>query len=70
MKTDNLDLDDDLQPEYDLTQLRIRRLGPGRKTFAGTLAGLERNVNVSAAPRYVDHAILPSPGQTAEIPPG
>jgi len=27
--------DDDLLPEYDLQKLRVRKFGPGRKTFAG-----------------------------------
>jgi hypothetical protein len=44
MKKDSLDLDDDLQPEYDLTQLRIRRLGPGRKSFAGIIVRLDPDV--------------------------
>lgn len=26
---------DELRPEYDLKSLRIRKVGPGRKTFAG-----------------------------------
>jgi hypothetical protein len=38
MEKDSLDSNDELQPEYDLTQLRIRRLGPGRKSFAGSTA--------------------------------
>jgi hypothetical protein len=27
--------DDDLLPEYDLHKLRLRKFGPGRKSFAG-----------------------------------
>jgi len=27
--------DDDLLPEYDLKKLRVRKFGPGRKSFAG-----------------------------------
>jgi hypothetical protein len=27
------DLGDELRPEYDLSTLRVRRLGPGRKSF-------------------------------------
>lgn len=34
MKKDNSDLEDTLRSEYDLKQLRVRRLGPGRKSFA------------------------------------
>jgi hypothetical protein len=33
MKKDNLELDDELLPEYDLKSLRIRKLGSGRKSF-------------------------------------
>lgn len=28
-------MQDDLLPEYDLKKLRVRRVGPGRKSFAG-----------------------------------
>ena len=28
---------DDLRPEYDLQSLRVRKLGPGRKSFSGTI---------------------------------
>jgi hypothetical protein len=70
MNKDNLDLDDDIQAEYDLTQLQIRRLGPGRTTFAGTIVSLERDAIVSTVLRDVDNSISPNPGQTAEIPPG
>jgi hypothetical protein len=35
--------DDDLRPEYDLRSLRIRKLGPGRKSFGDTVR-LERDV--------------------------
>jgi hypothetical protein len=28
---------DELRPEYDLRNLRVRKLGPGRKSFAGTV---------------------------------
>jgi hypothetical protein len=44
MKNNNLDSEDELQPEYDLTQLRIRRLGPARKSFAGIIVRLEPDV--------------------------
>jgi hypothetical protein len=70
MNKDNLDLDDDIQAEYDLTQLQIRRLGSGRTTFAGIIVSLERDVRVSTALGDVDNSISPSPGQTAEILPG
>ena len=35
-KTEDIaEKDDDLLPEYDLQHLRVRKFGPGRKTFAG-----------------------------------
>ena len=32
---DSANSDDDLLPEYDLKKLRVRKFGPGRKSFAG-----------------------------------
>ena len=37
-------MEDDLRTEYDLTSLRVRRLGPGRKSFGGTTVRLEPDV--------------------------
>jgi hypothetical protein len=37
---------DDLRPEYDLRNLRVRRLGPGRKSFAGSVVRIEPDVAV------------------------
>ncbi|MEG3437494.1 hypothetical protein V0288_10220 [Pannus brasiliensis CCIBt3594] len=37
MTADNPELEDDLRAEYDLTRLRIRRLGAARKGFGGTV---------------------------------
>ena len=37
-------MDDDLWPEYDLKSLRVRKLGPGRKSFGGTTVRLESDV--------------------------
>jgi hypothetical protein len=37
MKKTNAERRDDLQPEYDLRSLRVRKLGPGRKSFGGTI---------------------------------
>jgi hypothetical protein len=34
MKKDDLELEDDLLPEYDLKSLRVRKLGSGRKSFS------------------------------------
>jgi hypothetical protein len=33
MKKVKADLEDELRPEYDLRSLRVRKLGPGRKSF-------------------------------------
>ena len=41
MKKD--ELEDELRPEYDLSKLRVRRLGPGRKSF-GDVIRLEPDV--------------------------
>lgn len=35
MKKD--ELQDELRPEYDLLALRVRKLGPGRKSFGGVV---------------------------------
>jgi hypothetical protein len=44
MKKDNLVLEDELRPEYDLKRLRVRRLGPERKSFGGNIVRLEPDV--------------------------
>ncbi len=44
MKKDESDLEDDLQSEYDLKSLRVRKLGPGRKSFGGSTVQLEPDV--------------------------
>ena len=41
MKKD--ELEDELRPEYDLSTLRVRKLGPGRKSF-GDVIRLEPDV--------------------------
>jgi len=35
---------DELRPEYDLRNLQVRRLGPGRKSFGGSVVRLEPDV--------------------------
>lgn len=37
-------MEDDLQTEYNLKSLRVRRLGSGRKSFGGTTVRLEPDV--------------------------
>lgn len=44
MKKDNPDLEDELRPEYDLQRLKVRELGPGRKSFGGSVVRLEPDV--------------------------
>ena len=44
MKKDNLELEDNLRPEYDLKSLKVRKMGSGRKNFAGTTVKLEPDV--------------------------
>lgn len=44
MKKDDLELEDDLRPEYDLKSLTVRKMGSGRKNFAGTTVRLDPDV--------------------------
>jgi hypothetical protein len=44
MKKDEAEMDDALRPEYDLKKLRVRRLGPGRKSFGRSVVRLEPDV--------------------------
>jgi hypothetical protein len=44
MKKDNSELEDELRPEYDLKSLRVRKLGPERKSFGGVVVRLEPDV--------------------------
>jgi methyl-accepting chemotaxis protein len=37
MKRDELNMEDDLRPEYNLKSLRVRKLGPERRSFGGTV---------------------------------
>lgn len=43
-KIDELEMEDELRPEYDLKSLRVRRLGSERKSFGGTDVRLEPDV--------------------------
>jgi len=42
-KDESEELEDELRPEYDLRQLRVRKLGPGRRRF-GDVIRLEPDV--------------------------
>ena len=44
MKKVNPEIKDQLRPEYDLKKLPVRKLGPGRKSFGGTVVRLEPDV--------------------------
>lgn len=44
MKKADSGMGDDLQVEYDLKSLRVRKLGPGRKSFGGSTVRLEPDV--------------------------
>lgn len=44
MNTDKNELNDELREEYDLTQLRVRKLGTGRKQFSGIDVHLDPDV--------------------------
>ncbi len=37
MKKVEPDFNDELRPKYDLRSLRVRKLGPGRKSFGGVI---------------------------------
>ena len=44
MKTAKVEMNDNLRDEYDLTQLRVRKLGLERKSFNGIDVHLEPDV--------------------------
>jgi hypothetical protein len=44
MKRNESGMEDDLQTEYDLKSLRVRRLGSARQSFGGTTVRLEPDV--------------------------
>ena len=46
MQKDDLELEDDLRPEYDLKSLKVRKMGAGRKNFAGSTVRLDPDVAV------------------------
>ncbi len=45
MKKDEIEENDELRPEYDLTALRVRRMGPDRKNFSNSVVKLEADVS-------------------------
>jgi len=44
MKKDELEMEDDLRPEYDFKSLTVRKLGSGRKSSGGATVRLEPDV--------------------------
>ena len=44
MKKVETEMEDELRPEYNLKSLRVRKLGPGRKNFGGSVIRLEPDV--------------------------
>lgn len=44
MKKDNTTTQDELQPEYDLKNLQVRKMGPDRKHFGKFIVQLEPDV--------------------------
>jgi hypothetical protein len=44
MKKVNTEIDDELRSEYDLRSLRVRKVGPERKSFGGSTVQLEPDV--------------------------
>lgn len=44
MKKAETEMDDELRPEYDLASLQVRKLGPERKSFGGSVVRLEPDV--------------------------
>ncbi|MFH1632838.1 MAG: hypothetical protein ABIG63_02360 [Chloroflexota bacterium] len=57
MKKVEIEMDDELRPEYDLRCLRVRKVGPGRKGF-GDFVRLEMDVaNVFPNSEAVNEAL-------------
>ena len=44
MKEVEIEMEDQLRPEYDLRSLRVRKVGAGRKSFGGLTVRLEPDV--------------------------
>ena len=44
MKKVDTEMDDELRPEYDLRSMRVRRMGPERKSFGGSVVRLAPDV--------------------------
>ncbi len=44
MKKDDTGLDNELRPEYDLKSLKLRKVGPDRKSFSGPTVRIDKDV--------------------------
>ena len=44
MKKAELEMEDELRPEYDLKSMRIRKLGSGRRSFGGATVQIDPDV--------------------------
>lgn len=44
LETEFTEPNDELRSEYDISQLQVRRLGPGRRQFGGDVVRLEPDV--------------------------
>ncbi len=44
MKKGNSEMDDELRTEYDLKRMKVRKMGPERKSFCGSVVHLEPDV--------------------------
>jgi hypothetical protein len=44
MKKDNMEKDDELRSEYNLKNLKVRKVGAGRKSFLGPTVRIENDV--------------------------
>jgi hypothetical protein len=44
MKKDDINTEDELRPEYDLKSLKLRKVGPERKSFGGPTVRIETDV--------------------------
>jgi hypothetical protein len=58
MKKVDLEMEDDLRAEYDVKNLRVRRLDSGRKSFASSTVRLEPDVaEISPSAESVNKAL-------------
>ena len=44
MQSLDLEMEDELRPEYDLKSMRVRKLGSGQRSLAGTIVQIDPDV--------------------------